>query len=166
MITIVSGTNRKGSKTLQVANFYKKYLENRGVEHSLFSLENVDIFSRNEELVSIENKVIIPCPKFIFILPEYNGSFPGSIKTLIDNTDIRKCWWGKKALLTGVADGRGGNLRGLDHFTGILQYLKVNVHFNKLPLSKINEIMDASGNFTNEMTQQSIFDQIEGFIEY
>lgn len=166
MITIVSGTNRKGSKTLQVAYFYKQYLENRGVEHSLFSLEDIDVSSRNEELVGIEHKLIIPCPKFLFILPEYNGSFPGSIKTFIDNTDIRKCWWGKKALLTGVADGRGGNLRGLDHFTGILQYLRVNVHYNKLPLSKINEIMDPSGNFINEIAQQSIFNQIEDFIEY
>lgn len=166
MITIISGTNRKDSRTLQVANYYFNYLKQKEQDVHLISLEGLDVLSRSEKIVQIENDLFIPSEKIIFIMPEYNGSFPGVLKTLLDNTDIRKCWWHKKALLTGVADGRGGNLRGIEHMTNILHYLKMNVHYNKLPLSKINDEMDADGNFVNALTVKAIEEQLNGFIEY
>lgn len=99
-------------------------------------------------------------------MPEYNGSFPGILKTMFDNSDIRKCYWGKMALLTGLADGRGGNLRGIEHMTNILHYLRVNVHWNKLPLSRINEEMDKNGVFHQQTTLQAIEQQVVDFIAY
>ena len=41
------------------------------------------------------------------VMPEYNGSFPGILKLLFDTTDIKRCWWHKKAALVGVASCRG-----------------------------------------------------------
>ncbi len=35
------------------------------------------------------------------------AAFPGVLKALLDNSDIRSCWWHKKVALVGVADGRG-----------------------------------------------------------
>ncbi|KAA5536100.1 NAD(P)H-dependent oxidoreductase [Taibaiella lutea] len=166
MITIISGTNRKDSRTLQVANYYYNFLKQQQQDVYMFSLEGLNVLSRNEQILQIENDLLIPSPKIIFIMPEYNGSFPGVLKALLDNTDIRKCWWYKKALLVGVADGRGGNLRGIEHMTNILHYLRMNVHYNKLPLSRINEEMDAEGHFINQLTLKAIEEQLNGFIEY
>lgn len=166
MITIISGTNRLDSRTLQVANYYYSLLQSLEQDVKLVSLLNLDVLSRNDTIKKLENDIFIPSEKFIFIMPEYNGSFPGVLKALLDNTDIRKCWWHKKALLVGVADGRGGNLRGIEHMTNILHYLKVNVHYNKLPLSKINEEMDKDGMFLHQLTLTAIADQLNGFIAY
>jgi chromate reductase len=166
MITIISGTNRKDSRTLQVANYYYNFLKQQQQDVYMFSLEALNMLSRNEQLLQIENELLIPSTKIIFIMPEYNGSFPGVLKALLDNTDIRKCWWYKKALLVGVADGRGGNLRGIEHMTNILHYLRMNVHYNKLPLSRINEEMDTEGNFINLLTLKAIEEQLNAFIEY
>ncbi len=99
-------------------------------------------------------------------MPEYNGSFPGILKTMIDNTDIKSCWWGKKALLTGIADGRAGNLRGLDHMTGILQYLRMNVFWDKLPLSRINDEIGENGDLLMPATNQVIDAQVEAFLAF
>ncbi len=60
----------------------------------------------------------------------------------------------------------GGNLRGIEHMTNILHYLKMNVHYNKLPLSKINEELDMDGTFIHERTLAAIAEQVEGFIAY
>jgi len=166
MITIISGTNRTGSRTLQVANHYLQILQRYNADVHLISLVGMDVLNRNEAIRQLENDYLIPSEKFIFIMPEYNGSFPGVLKTLLDNSDIRKCWWFKKALLVGVADGRGGNLRGIEHMTNILHYLKMNVHYNKLPLSKINEEMDLEGNFLKELTINAIEEQLASFVEY
>lgn len=166
MITIISGTNRTGSRTLQVAQHYFSFLQQKEEPVHLVSLVGLDVLSRNEALLKLESDLLIPSEKFIFVMPEYNGSFPGVLKALLDNTDIRKCWWYKKALLVGVADGRGGNLRGIEHMTNILHYLKMNVHYNKLPLSKINDEMDKDGKFLHNLTLTTISDQLDGFVEY
>jgi chromate reductase, NAD(P)H dehydrogenase (quinone) len=166
MITIISCTNRQDSKTLQLAGIYKSYLSSKLVDVQLLSLLGKNVFERGNEMKAIEAQYLIPAEKFVFIMPEYNGSFPGVLKMLMDNSDIKKCWWHKKAMLVGLADGRAGNLRGLDHLTNILNYLKVNVHFNKLPFSRISEEIDANGNLLKESSGKIIEEQIAQFLQF
>jgi NAD(P)H-dependent FMN reductase len=164
--TIISGTNRSGSNTLKVARQYQEILESRGVDASLVSLEGLNLNEKSGELKALEEEVLIPTDKFIFVLPEYNGSFPGSLKTMIDLSDIRKVWWGKKALLTGVSTGRAGNLRGMDHLTGALNYLKVTVHPNKLPISSVDKLLNGTGVITDEPTIHAMEAQVEEFLQF
>lgn len=163
--TVISGTNRSGSHTEKVALKYVELLENKGINTRFFSLENFNPLERNEKFKSVEEEFLIPAQKFIFIIPEYNGSYPGVLKTMIDNSDIRKVWYYKKALLTGVASGRAGNLRGMDHLADTLQYLRMTVHYNKLPISKINKIWENFGNLDPE-TLRVINLQLEEFIGF
>ncbi len=166
MITLISGTNRNDSNTLKVAQYYYELLTEKGVPVHFLSLKDFEVHYRSKDLLQIEEQWLIPSDKFIFIIPEYNGSFPGILKTMIDHTDIRKCWWNKKALLTGLASGRGGNSRGMDHFSNILHYLKVHVHYNKLPISKIHEELDLNSRFAHTATQELIKYQIEDFLAF
>lgn len=165
LYTIISGTNRKGSHTEKVANYYLALLESKGISSQLFTLKDFNPMVRDDKFLEAENKFIIPAQKFIFIIPEYNGSYPGVLKAMIDNTDIRKAWHFKKALLTGVATGRAGNLRGMDHLADTLNYLKMTVHYNKLPISRIDKIMDAGGKLDDE-TMKSIRNQLDEFIDF
>ena len=84
---------------------------------------------------------------------------------MIDNSDIRKVWHFKKALLTGVSTGRAGNLRGMDQLSDTLHYLKMNVHYNKLPISVIDKVMDENGSLNKE-TMRVINDQLDEFIRF
>ena len=166
MLTIISGTNRADSMTLKVANIYYKLFSEKTNDVHLSSLEHLQVWERGEELKKFESELLIPADKFVFIMPEYNGSFPGILKLLLDNSDIKKCWWHKKIMLVGVADGRGGNLRGLEHMTNILHYLKMHVFYNKLPISRINEEMNEAGELLNKQTIDAINDQVEGFLKF
>jgi NAD(P)H-dependent FMN reductase len=125
----------------------------------------MDVMHRTPEFLKMEKDILIPTKKFIFILPEYNGTFPGVLKAMIDNTDISKVWYHKKALLTGISSGRAGNLRGIDHLAASLHYLKMNVHYNKLPISLIDKMMDKNDRL-NEETIKVIIDQLDEFINY
>ncbi len=89
MYTIISGTNRIGSYTERVARQYEKILKEKDIEAKIFSLKDFDPLHRNEAFLLTENEILIPTQKFIFIIPEYNGSYPGVLKAMIDNSDIR-----------------------------------------------------------------------------
>lgn len=166
MLLVISGTHREDSRTYQVAQHYFSTLQSLQQDVHLLSLMHLDVLSRNETFLRVEKELLIPADKLIFIMPEYNGSFPGVLKALMDNSDIKQCFWNKKACLVGLADGRGGNLRGIEHMTNILHYLRMNVFYNKLPLSKINDELDGQGAFKHELTINSIREQITGFVQY
>ncbi|MEJ7740802.1 MAG: NADPH-dependent FMN reductase [Chitinophagaceae bacterium] len=166
MYTIISGTNRKGSTTIKIAEQYQKLLEHKGITTSLVSLENLDVSKRNPAIKKLEEEILIPSNKIIFISPEYNGSIPGVLKSLIDISDIERVWWGKKALLTGISSGRAGNLRGMEHLTGILNYVKMVVHPNKLPISAIESLINGTGEIVHKGTLAAMQVQLEEFIKF
>jgi NAD(P)H-dependent FMN reductase len=165
MYTIISGTNRVGSHTEKVAKVYQNILRTKNIDAGLLSLIDIDLINKMEDFIEMEKSILIPTKKFLFIIPEYNGSYPGILKMLIDYSDIRNTWHFKKALLTGVSSGRAGNLRGMDHLSDTLHYLKMNVYYNKLPISSINQVMGKDGNL-NEDTLRVIHSQLDEFISY
>ena len=166
MITIISGTNRHESNTGKVAAQYLQLLRDKGIDAQFVTLEGLDVNERNPSIQKLEKEILIPSDKFIFISPEYNGSIPGVLKSLIDISDIKKVWWGKKALLTGVSTGRAGNLRGMEHLTGILHYVKVHVHPNKLPISVVDKLLNGANIITDAGTLQAINEQLDEFLAY
>ncbi len=166
MITVISGTNRADSMSLRTAKLYVDILKEASENVKLLALEGKEVWERGDAMLAIEQEYLIPAEKFIFIMPEYNASFPGILKVMMDNSDIKKCWWYKKALLTGISDGRAGNLRGIEHMTSILHYLKVNVHYNKIVLSRIKDEVDKAGSFKKPETEDSIRQQITDFLKF
>jgi len=166
MITIICGTNRPGSNTGKVAAQYVRLLRDKGISTQFLTLEGLDVHMRSEAIKQLEKDVLIPTEKFIFISPEYNGSIPGVLKSLFDITDTKKVWWGKKALLTGVSTGRAGNLRGMEHLTGILHFMKVHVHPSKLPISVVDKLLNSDNLITDTGTLQAINEQLEEFLVY
>jgi chromate reductase, NAD(P)H dehydrogenase (quinone) len=166
MITIIAGTNRADSRTLKTANIYFRKLSLLADDVQLLSLENRQVWERGPSMLELESRFLLPANKFLFIMPEYNASFPGILKVMMDNSDVKKCWWYKKAALVGISDGRAGNLRGLEHMTAILHYLKVNVMYNKVLLSGVGNEIDGDGNILKPATEQLIDLQIQEFVDY
>ena len=165
MILIISGTNRRDSFTLRIAELYQSILEKKKIEASILSLVGLELLERNASVLQLEKKRLIPAEKYIFISPEYNGSIPGVLKCLFDVSDVKKVWKGKKALLTGVSTGRAGNLRGMDHLTGILHYVGTNVHPNKLPISIVDTLFNEEG-MAHKETIKVIRRQLDEFIVF
>ncbi len=155
MITIISATNRPNALTHIFSKKYHNVLKEKGMECQWLSLEDIPItfgsemYSAdkiNDQFKEIQDNYIIGADGFVFVLPEYNGSFPGILKLFIDACTIRnypKNFRGKKAALVGVSDGRAGNLIGLEHLSGFLQYLGVTIMPNRQPFSGITPKIDA-----------------------
>ncbi|MEX1202027.1 MAG: NAD(P)H-dependent oxidoreductase [Ferruginibacter sp.] len=165
MITIISGSSREDNNTKKVALEYQRLLKEQFNEPAvLFALDEISVTKRDETFVLAEQSYLIPTSKFIIIMPEYNGSYPGILKLMIDNTNVKKVWANKKVLLVGVSTGRAGNLRGMEHLTGSLLHMKMLVHPNRLPISLVNELINADKKFHDEETLNAIVAQLNEFI--
>src|SRR4051812_11354556 len=95
MVTIIASTNRPNSSTLKVAQYYQKKLAAKGLDTYMLSLMQLpdtlistDLYGkRSPEFEEIQD-MITATDKFLFVIPEYNGSFPGVLKTFIDACDF------------------------------------------------------------------------------
>lgn len=172
-ISIISATNRENSYTEKVAFYYKLTLEGMGKEVNLLNLKILgevielnQIYNKNksEAFNKMVEDFIINADAFVFVVPEYNGSFPGVLKVFIDAVPPSS-WAEKKVCLTGISTGRAGNLRGMEHLTGVLHYLKLSVYHNRLPISLVDKIFTNGDNVPDE-TSKAIEKQLEGFLKF
>ena len=166
MYTLIAGTNRLDSNSAKIGMSYQKMLHNQGIQADLHTLSGLDLNYRSESFIEFETRVLIPTEKFILLMPEYNGSYPGVFKTMIDLCAIKECWSGKKALLTGISTGRGGNIRGMEHLTGSLNYINVFVHPNRLPISLVHQLIDEHTVLYDEKTLTAIEQQLNEFVKF
>ncbi|PWT70326.1 MAG: NADPH-dependent FMN reductase [Bacteroidetes bacterium] len=166
MYLVISGTNRIDSNTIRVSQHYFQWLTDKKIGSQILSLQGLNVLERNRAFVKIEHELLIPTRKFIFVSPEYNGSIPGVLKCLFDISDVKNAWAGKKALLTGVSTGRAGNLRGMEDLTGILHFMRVIVHPNKLPISGVDKLFGGNGQLEDKSTLSAINTQISEFIDF
>ncbi|MCE3225850.1 MAG: NADPH-dependent reductase [Bacteroidetes bacterium] len=172
-IIIISSTNRPASNTFRVCKIYKDILSSINIESEILDLcelpENVAFAEvhgkRTEGYAKLLEKWVSPNTKFIFVAPEYNGSFPGILKVFLDSVHPKE-WMDKFACLVGVSNGRAGNLRGMEHLTGVLNYLKMNVYHNKLPISSIDKLLDENGAFNHPEQVRVCKLQLEGFLKF
>ncbi len=173
MITIFSATNRSDSNTELVAKNYKKLAEDQGSEAQVYSFRDLPedfLLAENygdspESFSQVLQEMILPVDRFVFVIPEYNGSYPGITKLFLD-TIKPGVWQGKKAALVGVATGRAGNLRGMDHLAAVLNYLKMEVYSQKIPLSSVHQHLNESGQIAFEEYNDLLSKQIKGFLKF
>ena len=99
MITIISGTDRKDGLTHVLAKHYYQVMQSKtSDEVKLYSLEDLppDLYGASmyqkstlpSSFQAIEEEYMIPADKLFFVIPEYNGSFPGILKLFIDAQHI------------------------------------------------------------------------------
>lgn len=169
MITIIAGTNRPDSNSEKIANFYNNLIPEESQVLALQDLPNDFVYADTYGEGSVAfNKIvtekIVNSDKFIFVIPEYNGGFPGVLKAFIDAVPPKE-FHNKKAALVGLSSGHTGALRPLDQFSDILHYLKVEVLSAKPKLSGIEGLM-TDNKLTDERSLGLLNDQIERFSKF
>jgi chromate reductase, NAD(P)H dehydrogenase (quinone) len=171
--SIIIGTNRENSNSGLVGEYYKHKFQQKGILVNLIYLKDIphdylfsNMFGKKNTAFTHIQELITKTDKFIFIIPEYNGSFPGVLKAFIDGCDFPKSFAGKKCSLVGLSSGRFGNLRGLEHFTGVAHYVKMDVLYNKIYLAGVNDQYVRQELPKNTFLNQLIDQQIEEFITF
>jgi chromate reductase, NAD(P)H dehydrogenase (quinone) len=171
-ISVICCTNRPNNLSSKVARWFAKHLEEQGGIVNYFSLEDLpkcfpegDLYgARTKAFSDLVETHISRFSKLVFVIPEYNASFPGVFKSFIDALP-KETWSTSKIALIGTSTGRGGNARGIDHLTNILHYLGANVFGNKMLVSSMLQILDGD-KLTDVRVDESLKIQAKQFIEY
>ncbi|MFD2519376.1 NADPH-dependent FMN reductase [Emticicia soli] len=174
MIGVIIGTNRNNSLSRKVGLYYQKLLQSLGAESQIIDLAELPedfAFSalyhnsgKNEAFNKFQT-IVDATQKFVFIVPEYNGSFPGVLKTFLDGLRYPDSFNYKKAALVGISSGMQGNAVGLGHLNDILSYMGTDVLGLRMKLGSIRSHFDGE-EFTFEVYRNFLTRQAKQLIEF
>ena len=102
---------------------------------------NVQIRNINE----VSNDDLRDFPFHIWIVPEWNGSFPYTFKKLIDESGYPSKLEGNYVMLIGTSETTFGNFIGITHLQHILQWIGAHVYPKRISvphLSKMKSLED------------------------
>lgn len=158
---------------MKLAEYYRKQFLTRGFDAGILDLAELPeglihpaMYSESRDNFKPIQDIITATDKFLFVIPEYNGSFPGVLKVLIDACKYPDSFYGKKAALVGHSSGKYGNIRGIDHFTGICHYVNLHVMPLRLHIPAIHKEFDENGDLFKEDTLKFTNQQIDQFIVF
>lgn len=98
--------------------------------------------------------------------PEYHGSYSSAIKLVIDNLGFPSALSGKPVALLGVAAGRIGAIKALEHLRSICSH--VGAHPLPLPISiaGVQKVFDDAGNCVDENAGKAIRSVATNLLDY
>jgi chromate reductase, NAD(P)H dehydrogenase (quinone) len=173
-IVIVCGTNRNESVSLQIAEIYKDLLHSLGQDSELIDLRQLPpdfAFTALYENAGSNpdfneyREMMARADKFVFIVPEYNGSFPGILKTFIDGLKYPVTFRDKKCALVGLSSGMQGAGLALSHLTDIFHYCGTTVLALKPKFGNIGTNFE-EGKIVNKLYRDLLKEQAQKLIMF
>ncbi|ARS35885.1 NADPH-dependent FMN reductase [Pontibacter actiniarum] len=174
MITLVSGTNRPVSNTKAIIDLYASMLQEHNEEYQILDLAELpadftvsalyDNTGKNEKFNQL-SQMITTSDKFVFVVPEYNSSFPGVLKAFIDGLSYPYTFKDKKGALIGLSSGMQGSGLALSHLSDVLNYLGMHVMAMRLKLAHIEKNFDGK-QITNKLYKELLEQHVEQFIRF
>src|SRR5690554_4452480 len=90
-LKIVSSTDRPNSNALEISKYVQTLYQENGVDAEVISLEDFPLEAvvggkYGKEIPEVEafRKPIVEADALVFVIPEYNGGYPGILKMFID----------------------------------------------------------------------------------
>jgi NAD(P)H-dependent FMN reductase len=151
---IISGTNRPGSRSLQVAKIVQGLYLEAGEKVEIIDLQHVGIAESNggygehvPPVMKLEVEKVNSADGLIIVCPEYNGSYPGALKYFIDHWKYPDSFENRPIAFIGLG-GQFGGLRPVEHLQGVFGYRNAFMYpervflFNVWNILKNGELLD------------------------
>lgn len=168
---IVSGTNRPGARTLEVAKIIQRLFQEQGETTEIIDLRDVAL----GELGSEREYGAAPMPQamseairklnsadgIVIVTPEYNGSMPGALKYFIDHWKYPDTFEFRPIALVGLG-GRWGALRPVEHLQGVFGYRNAFIYPERIFISDVHKVV-VDGKVTDPLLFKLMESQVRGF---
>ncbi len=174
MITIISCTNRKLAVSKSISEFYQDLLRQQQVSSQILDLQDLPTDfvgsalyenSGSNQTFNQMTELIKDSEKLVFVVPEYNGSFPGVLKAFIDGMDYPNPLKDKKCAMVGLSSGVQGGALALSHLTDILNYLGMHVLALKVRIPGVEKVF-RQGKITDKLLLELLTMQIRDLVKF
>ncbi len=92
----------------------------------------------------------------IFATPEYHGSYSSVMKLIIDNLGFPSVLAGKPAALLGIAAGRIGAIKAVEHLRSVLSHVGAIVLPSPVSVAGVQQQFDEDGRCLDAETEKAI----------
>jgi chromate reductase, NAD(P)H dehydrogenase (quinone) len=172
-IVLLSATDRPSSKALEIAGYLKKKFEQTGMSPEIVSLEDYPLesvaggrYGVDIPEVTAFNKRVISADGVVFIVPEYNGSFPGILKMFIDYLPFPEAFQNLPLAFVGEAAGAFGALRAVEHLQQICGYRNALMFPERVFIQRVNQNFDKDSGIADAKANEFLDSMIRNFSDF
>lgn len=175
-VLIVGGSLRRASLNNQLADIASREVKNDGHTAELTNIGDFDCPFYDGD-VEVESGIPDGAKEFCRRLkqsdalmissPEYNASFSGAIKNLIDwvSRFRPQPFNGKQVLLMSASPAMAGGNRGVWSLRVPLEHLGARVYPDMFSLAQAHEAFTSDGRIANDMLRKRFGDTIDCFLD-
>lgn len=168
-IPILLGTGRTGNQSSKVANYIANVMKEKGIETEIVSPRDylVNFFTERlgkerefDDKGKMYQEIIKRAESIVVVTPEYNRSFPGELKLMLDL--LYEEYKGTKFYFVGVSDGLTGGVRAVESFMHAVTGVEAIPIKPKLFFPFVLEVFDEQGNLVKEEFKERVEKFVEG----
>lgn len=177
-ILAIVGSLRKQSFNRQLALATQATIGERA-SFTLLDYADVPLFNQDEEYPTPEavrrvREAVLGADGLWFFCPEYNHTYPGVLKNLIDwlsrpvSDTQRQVLSHKTVAISGITPSMAGTVTAQDQLVMLLSLLNTRVmNYPRLTIPNAKTIMDAQGNITLSAFSQDLLEkQAAAFLKF
>lgn len=168
----MSATDRPNSNALKVSEYASTILSEKADVTILslmdFPLQDVVGGKYGDDIKSVQkfNETFLDTDGVLFVVPEYNGGFPGILKVFFDYLPFPKALKGMPVSLIGEAAGAFGALRPVEQFSQLLTYRKAVIFPERMFIQRVNDAFDENRGMVAESMEKLLRQQLNNFPDF
>jgi len=151
-IPILEGTTRIERKSIHVAKLIEKVgKEIEDIEVLLVDPKDFNFPGDGNDPEGKDPKyteITAKADAFFIVTPEYNHSFPGSLKRMLDSE--LKNYIHKPVAFAGVSNGQWGGVRAIEGLVHTVREMGLVATFTDVQFPKVDELFDENGTLKEE----------------
>lgn len=170
-IVAILGSVRPGNYTAKalavVADEFEKYpeIELNIIDPAKIELPLPGMGNDSPALIQLQESVSAAAG-VILATPEYHGSYSSVIKLMIENLGFPNALSGKPVALLGVAAGRIGAIKALEHLRSVCSHVGAMVLPGPISVAGVQQVFDEHGNCLNPGVEQEIRSLPGALVDY
>ncbi|MCA9175981.1 MAG: NAD(P)H-dependent oxidoreductase [Planctomycetales bacterium] len=169
-IVVVCGTNREGSLSRLLSAEVAESYEKRGHTADLLDMrelptEVLDPNAYKEKGSALQAIVdrFLAADGVVFVIPEYNGSYPGILKLFIDMLPYPEGFDSRPCAFIGLAAGEFKSLRAVEHFQQVAGYRNAYIYPRRMFIGQsFQQFVD--GRLSDDELSKRLQAQSDGFL--
>ena len=158
-ILCISGSSRPDNYTARALAIVAAALGTQGVRSETFDARELTLGFPGQPSTPDGARLLAAvtrAPAIVLATPEYHGTFSAATKLIIENLGFPSALAGKPVALLGVAAGRIGAIKALEHLRGVCAHTGAFVLPGAVSIAGVRGAFDADGKVTDPATEKAL----------
>ena len=172
-LKIISATDRPNSWALRISKYVSQLYNNEGVNAGVVSLEDFPLmdavggkYGKESDRIKSFREPVLNADGLVFVIPEYNGSFPGILKLFIDYLPFPEAFQKMPMAFIGEASGAFGALRAVEQFQMVANYRNALQFPERVFIPRVSKEFDPDTGLKDDFKQNLLESQVSEFIKF